>query len=75
MCHIFCDSLESFQAGFGPHAKEIMADIPNYKATLSCHRATRKRSFNACSLLLFCKPRYALASASSGDEKYGNDLD
>jgi len=30
MCHIYCDSVESFQAGFGPHAKEIMADIPNY---------------------------------------------
>lgn len=30
MCHIFCDSLEAFQAGFGPHAEEIMADIPNY---------------------------------------------
>jgi uncharacterized protein (TIGR02118 family) len=30
MCHIFCDSVESFQAGFGPHAKEIMADIANY---------------------------------------------
>ena len=26
----FCESVESFQAGFGPHAKEIMADIPNY---------------------------------------------
>ncbi|HML27383.1 MAG TPA: EthD family reductase [Hyphomicrobium sp.] len=30
MCHIFCDSVEAFQEGFGPHAKEIMADIPNY---------------------------------------------
>ena len=30
MCHIFCDSVESFQAGSGPHAKEIMADISNY---------------------------------------------
>jgi uncharacterized protein (TIGR02118 family) len=30
MCHIFCDSVESFQAGFGPHAEEIMADIPKY---------------------------------------------
>jgi uncharacterized protein (TIGR02118 family) len=30
MCHIFCDSVDAFQAGFGPHAKEIMADIPNY---------------------------------------------
>ncbi|MBR0566847.1 EthD family reductase [Azoarcus sp. L1K30] len=30
MCHLFCDSVESFQAGFGPHADEIMADIPKY---------------------------------------------
>lgn len=30
MCHLFCDSVEAFQAGFGPHAAEIMADIPNY---------------------------------------------
>ena len=30
MCHIFCDSVESFQAGFGPHAKEIRADLPAY---------------------------------------------
>lgn len=30
MCHIFCDSPAAFQAGFGPHAKEILADIPRY---------------------------------------------
>lgn len=30
MCHIFCDSVEAFQAGFGPHAEEILADIANY---------------------------------------------
>lgn len=30
MCHLFCDSVEAFQAGFGPHAKEIMGDIANY---------------------------------------------
>jgi uncharacterized protein (TIGR02118 family) len=30
MCHIYCDSVAAFQAGFGPHAKEIMGDIPNY---------------------------------------------
>ena len=30
MCHIYCDSVESFQAGFGPHVAEIMADISNY---------------------------------------------
>ena len=30
MSHIYCDSVESFQAGFGPNAEEFMADIPNY---------------------------------------------
>jgi len=30
MCHIYCDSVDAFQAGFGPHRPEIMADIPNY---------------------------------------------
>jgi len=30
MCHIFCDSVEALQAGFGPHADEILADIPKY---------------------------------------------
>lgn len=30
MCHIYCDSVESFQGAFGPHAEEIMGDIPNY---------------------------------------------
>ena len=30
MGHLFCDSAEDFQAGFGPHTKEIMGDIPNY---------------------------------------------
>jgi len=30
MGHLFCDSVEAFQAGFGPHTKDIMGDIPNY---------------------------------------------
>jgi len=30
MCHWYCDSVESFQAGMGPHMKDIMGDIPNY---------------------------------------------
>ena len=30
MCHLFCDSVDDFQSGFGPHAKEIMGDIANY---------------------------------------------
>lgn len=30
MGHLFCDSVEAFQAGFGPHATEILGDIPNY---------------------------------------------
>jgi uncharacterized protein (TIGR02118 family) len=28
--HLFCESVEAFQAGFGPHTAEIMGDIPNY---------------------------------------------
>jgi uncharacterized protein (TIGR02118 family) len=30
MCHVYCDSVDAFQAGFGPHAAEIMADVLNY---------------------------------------------
>jgi uncharacterized protein (TIGR02118 family) len=30
MGHLFCDSVDTFQAGFGPHTDQIMADIPNY---------------------------------------------
>ena len=30
MCHFFFNSVEAFQTAFGPHAREIMADIPNY---------------------------------------------
>lgn len=30
MGHLFCESIADFDAGFGPHEKEIMADIPNY---------------------------------------------
>ncbi len=28
--HLFCNTVEDFQAGFGPHTQEILADIPNY---------------------------------------------
>jgi uncharacterized protein (TIGR02118 family) len=30
MGHLYCDSVDAFQAGFGPHTKQIMSDIPNY---------------------------------------------
>jgi len=30
MGHLYFDSVEAFQAAFGPHASEIVADIPNY---------------------------------------------
>jgi uncharacterized protein (TIGR02118 family) len=30
MCHFYCDSVEAFQGSFGPHAEEILGDIPNY---------------------------------------------
>jgi uncharacterized protein (TIGR02118 family) len=30
MGHIYFDSLEEFQSSFGQHAKEFVADVPNY---------------------------------------------
>jgi len=30
MGHLYFDTVEAFQSAFGPHAKDIMADIPNY---------------------------------------------
>ena len=30
MCHLFCESVQDFQAGFVPHAQQLMADMPNY---------------------------------------------
>ena len=31
--HLLFDSVEAFQSGFGPHADEILGDIPNYTNT------------------------------------------
>jgi uncharacterized protein (TIGR02118 family) len=28
--NMFCESMDAFQAGFGPHTQEIMGDIKNY---------------------------------------------
>jgi uncharacterized protein (TIGR02118 family) len=28
--HLLFESVEAYDAGFGPHTREIMADIPNY---------------------------------------------
>ena len=30
MCHLMCDSVEAYQASFGPHAQEIVGDIRNF---------------------------------------------
>ncbi len=30
MGHLYFDSIEAFQASFGPHTNEIVADVPNY---------------------------------------------
>jgi uncharacterized protein (TIGR02118 family) len=38
MCHLLCDSLDAYQASFGPHAKEIRGDIPNFTDGTSIHQ-------------------------------------
>lgn len=30
MCHLLFDSVDAFQASFGPHTKQIMDDVANY---------------------------------------------
>jgi uncharacterized protein (TIGR02118 family) len=30
MCHLYCDTVEAFNAQFGKHAREIMRDVGNY---------------------------------------------
>ena len=30
VAHLYCNSVDDFQRGFGPHAPEIMGDIANY---------------------------------------------
>jgi uncharacterized protein (TIGR02118 family) len=29
-CHLLCDSIGTYRSAFGPHAKEISGDIPNF---------------------------------------------
>ena len=38
MCHLLCDSLDAYQASFGPHAQEIRGDIPNFTDVTSIHQ-------------------------------------
>ena len=30
MCHLLCDTLDAYESSFGPHAKEITADIRSF---------------------------------------------
>lgn len=30
ICNLFCETAEAFESGFGPHAEEIMSDVPKY---------------------------------------------
>lgn len=30
MCHLMCDSVETYQSSFGPHAQELVGDIRNF---------------------------------------------
>ncbi|MFG6448843.1 EthD family reductase [Roseateles sp. BYS180W] len=30
LAHLYCDSVQAFERAFGPHAQEILGDVPNY---------------------------------------------
>jgi uncharacterized protein (TIGR02118 family) len=38
MCHLLCDSLDTYQSSFGPHAQEIRADVANFTNVASIHQ-------------------------------------
>jgi len=38
MCHLLCDSVDAYQSAFGPHAREIRADIVNFTNGTSIHQ-------------------------------------
>jgi uncharacterized protein (TIGR02118 family) len=38
MCHLLCDSVDAYQSSFGPHAREIRADIANFTDLVSIHQ-------------------------------------
>ena len=38
MCHLLCDSLDAYEASFGPHAQEVREDIPNFTDLTSIHQ-------------------------------------
>ena len=38
MCHLLCDSVDAYQSSFGPHAREIRADIVNFTDGTSIHQ-------------------------------------
>jgi uncharacterized protein (TIGR02118 family) len=38
MCHLLCDSVDAYQSSFGPHAREIRADIANFTDVVSIHQ-------------------------------------
>jgi uncharacterized protein (TIGR02118 family) len=29
-CHLMCDSVDSYQSAFGPHAEELLGDVGNF---------------------------------------------
>lgn len=42
--HLYFDSVEAFQAAFGPHAATIMADVPNFTNTAPALQISQLRS-------------------------------
>lgn len=44
IAHLYFDSVDAFQAAFGPHAATIMADVPNFTNTTPTLQISQLRS-------------------------------
>ena len=41
MCHLVCESVQSYEASFGPHARELAGDVRNLPTEFQSHRSVR----------------------------------
>jgi hypothetical protein len=68
MCHLFCDSLDAYQASFGPHAQEIRADIQKFTDRTSIHQISEVVVENSATKMQHPIPRDRGSSSHKSEE-------